>query len=64
MTPGAKYPAVLFMTGDGGTRVAPLHARKMAARFQAATATDRPILLRYDTRAGHSTGLPISKRID
>ena len=33
---GTKYPAVLFVTGDGDTRVAPLHARKMAARFQAA----------------------------
>lgn len=62
--PGAKYPAVLLMTGDGDTRVAPLHARKMAARLQAATASDRPILLRYDTQAGHSTGMPISQRID
>ena len=62
--PGVKYPAVLLMTGDGDTRVAPLHARKMAARLQAATKSDRPILLRYDTQAGHSTGLPISKRID
>jgi prolyl oligopeptidase len=62
--PGVKYPAVLLMTGDGDTRVDPLHARKMAARLQAATASDRPILLRYDTQAGHSAGLPISKRID
>ncbi len=62
--PGAKYPAVLLMTGDGDTRVAPLHARKMAARLQAATASDRPVLLRYDTQAGHSGGMPISKRID
>src|SRR5437899_2295296 len=28
---GKKYPAVLFITGDGDTRVAPLHARKMSA---------------------------------
>jgi prolyl oligopeptidase len=62
--PGTKYPAVLLMTGDGDTRVDPLHARKMAARLQAATASDRPILLRYDTQAGHSAGLPISRRID
>src|ERR1700687_2144555 len=34
---GAKYPSALFITGDGDTRVAPLHARKMAARLQAAT---------------------------
>jgi prolyl oligopeptidase len=63
--PGTKYPAVLLMSGDGDTRVAPLHARKMAARLQAATASDWPILLRYDTQAGHVRGsLPISKQID
>jgi prolyl oligopeptidase len=62
--PGAKYPAVLLMTGDGDTRVDPLHARKMAARLQGATASDRPILLRYDTQAGHSGGMPVSKQID
>ncbi len=53
---GVKYPAVLFMTGDGDTRVAPLHARKMAALLQADTGSDRPILLRYELAAGHSRG--------
>ena len=62
--PGTKYPAVLLTSGDGDTRVDPLHARKMAARLQAATASDQPILLRYDTQAGHSGGLPVSKQID
>jgi prolyl oligopeptidase len=63
--PGVKYPAVLFTSGDGDTRVAPLHARKMAARLQAATASGLPILIRYDTQAGHIRGsLPISKQID
>jgi prolyl oligopeptidase len=61
---GVKYPAVLLMTGDGDTRVDPLHARKMAAMLQAATASDLPILLRYDTQAGHTATLPVSKRID
>ena len=28
---GVKYPAIQFFTGDSDTRVAPLHARKMAA---------------------------------
>jgi prolyl oligopeptidase len=59
-----KYPAVLFITGDGDTRVAPLHARKMAARLQAATASNQPILLRYDTKSGHSGGRPLSKQIE
>src|SRR5207247_5094790 len=63
--PGVKYPAVLFITGDSDTRVAPLHARKMAALLQASTASDRPILLHYDTKAGHSGGAtPVTKRID
>jgi prolyl oligopeptidase len=61
---GVKYPAVLFITGDGDTRVAPLHARKMAARLQAATASDNPILLLYDTKSGHSGGRPLGKLIE
>jgi prolyl oligopeptidase len=61
---GAKYPAVLFITGDGDTRVAPLHARKMAARLQAANASAYPILLLYDTKSGHSGGRPLKKQIE
>jgi prolyl oligopeptidase len=63
---GVRYPAVLFITGDGDTRVAPLHARKMAALMQATTGSpaDRPVLLHYDTKAGHSGGLPASKQIE
>lgn len=62
--PGTKYPPVLFITGDSDTRVAPLHARKMAARVQAATASGKPVLLHYDTKAGHFAGAPISKQVD
>jgi prolyl oligopeptidase len=61
--PGTKYPAVLFVTGDSDTRVAPLHARKMAARLQSASGSDRPVLLHYDTKSGHSGGRPVSKQI-
>jgi prolyl oligopeptidase len=63
---GTKYPAVLFITGDSDTRVAPLHARKMAALLQASTGSDKPVLLHYDTKAGHSRGenTPVTKRID
>ncbi len=62
--PGEYYPAVLFVTGDADTRVDPLHARKMTALLQASTASTNPILLHYDTRAGHSGGKPTSKYID
>jgi prolyl oligopeptidase len=54
--PGTKYPAILFVTGDADTRVAPLHARKMAALVQSATASDKPVLLLYDAETGHSSG--------
>ncbi|HEV2489189.1 MAG TPA: prolyl oligopeptidase family serine peptidase [Candidatus Acidoferrales bacterium] len=60
---GTKYPAVLFITGDGDTRVAPLHARKMTALLQASTGSDRPILLMYDTKSGHSGGRPLGQQI-
>ena len=61
---GAKYPAVLFVTGDADTRVDPLHARKMTALVQASTASGKPVLLDYDTKAGHSGGKPLDKLID
>jgi len=59
-----KYPAALFITGDGDTRVAPLHARKMTARLQAVKGSERPVLLLYDTKSGHSGGRPVSKLIE
>jgi len=61
VTPGTKYPAVLLMTGDADTRVPPLQARKMTARLQAATTSGRPVLLLYDTKAGHAGGRPLRK---
>jgi prolyl oligopeptidase len=61
---GVDYPATIFITGDGDTRVAPLHARKMAALVQASTSGKRPILLHYDTKAGHSTGVAMTKLVE
>jgi len=58
-----KYPAVLFMTGDGDTRVAPLHARKMTAAMQRVASPDRPVLLRYELVAGHAGGRSVSQTI-
>jgi prolyl oligopeptidase len=63
-TPGTKYPATLFVSGDGDTRVAPLHARKMAALLQATPGIEKPILLLYDTKSGHSGGRPVNKIIE
>jgi prolyl oligopeptidase len=64
VTKGTPYPAVMFVSGDGDTRVDPLHARKMAAMLQWATGSDRPVILEYDTKSGHSGGRPLAKQID
>jgi prolyl oligopeptidase len=56
-----KYPATLFVSGDSDTRVDPAHARKMTALLQAATASGKPVLLRYDTTEGHSGSGSVDK---
>jgi prolyl oligopeptidase len=61
---GVDYPAVLLATAESDTRVDPMHARKMTALLQAATGSDRPILLRLEARAGHGAGKPLSKVLD
>ena len=61
---GTAYPAVLFTTAASDSRVDPLHARKMAAMMQWATSSDRPILLRVETKAGHGAGKPVAKLVD
>jgi prolyl oligopeptidase len=61
---GAQYPAVMFNSGDSDTRVAPLHARKMTALVQADDGSDRPVLLHYETKAGHSSGVSINQLVD
>jgi len=60
---GAKYPAVLFFSGDGDTRVDPMHARKMTALLQATVGEASPILLYYDMKSGHVGTNPVSKTI-
>jgi prolyl oligopeptidase len=55
VTSGEVYPACLLSVFDGDTRVDPLHARKMTAALQYATASPRPILLRCEKDVGHSS---------
>jgi prolyl oligopeptidase len=50
-----RYPAVLLTAGENDTRVDAWHAKKMTARLQAATTSDRPVLLRLES-TGHLTG--------
>jgi prolyl oligopeptidase len=61
---GERYPATFLLTADGDSRVDPMHARKMAARLQAATSGDAPILLRVESAAGHGQGKPRNKLVD
>ena len=59
------YPAVLLTAGENDARVHPLHARKMAARLQAATSSDpkkEPILLWVEGDVGHGSGKPVNMR--
>jgi prolyl oligopeptidase len=58
------YPAVLLISGDADTRCNPMHARKMAARLQAATGSTHPVLLDYKTAWGHTPVQPHSKKIE
>jgi prolyl oligopeptidase len=60
--PGARYPPTLITTGEGDSRVDPMHARKMAALLQAADPGGLT-LLRVDTRAGHGQGKPVAKLV-
>ena len=64
VTKGTKYPAVLFITGDADTRVAPLHARKMAALLQNSTGSDNPVMIRYHVSGGHSGGDPVKVQVN
>ncbi|MBV9608717.1 MAG: S9 family peptidase [Acidobacteria bacterium] len=50
---GAKYPAVLLMCGENDGRVDPGQSRKMAARLQAATGSELPVLLENFASTGH-----------
>jgi len=60
---GAAYPAVLLTHGMNDPRVAPWQSAKMAARLQAATGGDKPVLLRLEYESGHGIGSTKSQRI-
>ena len=65
---GTAYPAIMFFTGDSDTRVDPMNARKMAALVQATEvaqgAKQRPILLHYSLKGGHSAGVSAAQLVD
>ena len=65
VTEHAEYPAVLFTTAEGDSRVDPMHARKMAALLTWASSSQErlPILLRQSGRSGHGQGKPANMRV-
>jgi prolyl oligopeptidase len=63
---GVRYPAVLFTTAEGDSRVDPGHARKMTALVQwlQRGESDAVTLLRVDRDAGHGIGKPLDKQVE
>jgi prolyl oligopeptidase len=59
-----NYPAVMFITGDADTRCNPMHARKMAARLQAASGSGHPVLLDHRSTWGHVPVQALSRKIE
>jgi prolyl oligopeptidase len=51
VSPGRKYPPVLFVTATSDDRVTPVHARKMAARMEA---QGHEVLFYENTDGGHA----------
>jgi prolyl oligopeptidase len=61
---GVAYPAVLLTHGVNDPRVEVWHTTKTAARLMAATASERPVLMRLDYASGHGVGNTRSQVFD
>jgi prolyl oligopeptidase len=59
---GVSYPATLLTGGEFDPRVDAYHAKKMAARLQAATAGSQPILLKVES-GGHGIGSSLDETV-
>jgi len=60
---GTKYPGILVTAGANDPRVDPWQGAKMAARLEAANASDKPILLRVNYDAGHGITDTVSQQV-
>ena len=60
---GQTYPAVIVTTGANDPRVDAWMPSKFAARLQAATASENPILVRLSADSGHGMGTALSEKI-
>lgn len=63
---GVDLPPLLITTAETDDRVVPMHGLKLAAAVQHAAGgrSERPLLVRVETRAGHGLGKPTGKLID
>jgi prolyl oligopeptidase len=59
---GTRYPAILITGGKHDIRVPIWKPAKLAARLQAASGSDKPILLRVEADAGHGHDSTRSQR--
>jgi prolyl oligopeptidase len=59
---GTPYPAVLLTAGEFDPRVDAYHAKKMAARLQAAMSSEHPVLLRIEG-GGHGIGQSLDQMV-
>ena len=67
LKPGTRYPATLVITADHDDRVVPSHSFKFAAALQAAQGSDKPALIRVETKGSHAyrpTDRQIAERAD
>ncbi|MFZ9361865.1 MAG: prolyl oligopeptidase family serine peptidase [Holophagaceae bacterium] len=53
---GVKYPPTLITTAERDDRVFPAHSYKFGAQLQYSQASENPVLMRIETRAGHGAG--------
>jgi prolyl oligopeptidase len=55
-----QYPSTLIITAESDDRVHPSHAYKLAAKLQKANASENPIIITIERKAGHSGAASIS----
>lgn len=64
LEPAACYPATFLAPGENDGRTPPLHAYKLAAALEDASACDAPVLLRISWGAGHTAGADLTRSLD
>jgi prolyl oligopeptidase len=63
LKPNTAYPATLVTTADHDDRVVPAHSFKFAATLQENHTGNNPVLIRIETKSGHSAS-NLSKALD